>query len=141
MGFALLFPILAVVYQNWLLLSFCLVWFFVSRAIRSISHLREHPEDIVHLPLAAIIIVVIALPIKLWAFMTMNTHGWLTRVHHRIGGEAPTEISLGGSHAAVALIPIAAHAGGGGLESHMDQHSAAPARRKARTKSRRKAYK
>ena len=43
------------------------------------------------LPVVALIVITIALPIKLWAFVTMNKQGWLTR------HAAPTKIVDRGS--------------------------------------------
>jgi cellulose synthase/poly-beta-1,6-N-acetylglucosamine synthase-like glycosyltransferase len=70
------------------------VWIFVGRAIRGVSHLREHPEDLRVLPALALVTILVALPIKAWAFLTMNRHGWLTRRSGQIGGEGQTEASL-----------------------------------------------
>jgi N-acetylglucosaminyltransferase len=39
----------------------------------------------------------VALPIKLYALVTMNRQGWLTRSGDRIGGEAQSEASLLGT--------------------------------------------
>jgi hyaluronan synthase len=93
--FLALLPIpLAVIDENWLLLGILLIWLFIGRALRGISHLREYPRDILVLPLVELIIILIALPIKTWAALTMNTHGWLTRSNDQIGGEGQTEASL-----------------------------------------------
>jgi cellulose synthase/poly-beta-1,6-N-acetylglucosamine synthase-like glycosyltransferase len=94
MGFAMGYLALSVINANWGLLLFGLVWVLLGRALRGISHLREHPRDIVALPLLALVTIIIALPIKTWAALTMNTHGWLTRQHTQIGGEGQTEASL-----------------------------------------------
>ena len=40
------------------------------------------------LPLITVMVILIALPIKLYAFLTMNKQGWLTRSATTIGGEA-----------------------------------------------------
>ncbi len=91
---ALLFTFFALFAQNWLLFGISLVWLFLGRAIRSISHLREHPRDLLLLPLVTLVVIFIALPIKTWAALTMNTQGWLTRASSRIGGAGQTEASL-----------------------------------------------
>jgi hyaluronan synthase len=39
-------------------------------------------------------ILYVALPIKLWAFVSMNKQGWLTRNAKSIGGEGQSEASL-----------------------------------------------
>jgi hyaluronan synthase len=46
------------------------------------------------LPLVAVMTIVVALPVKTYAFLTMNVHGWLTRSADQIGGEAQTAASL-----------------------------------------------
>ncbi|MFZ4664626.1 MAG: glycosyltransferase [Caldilineaceae bacterium] len=86
-GFALL-------YLHWSFGVAALLWLLLSRTIRSISHLREHPRDILFLPLLALCVIMIALPIKSWAFITMNKQGWLTRTTTSIGGEGQLEASL-----------------------------------------------
>ncbi|QWT25302.1 glycosyltransferase [Subtercola sp. PAMC28395] len=73
---------------------FALLWVFIGRGIRGISHLWRRPEDIWLLPLVTIITAFIALPIKTYALFTMNTQGWLTRSADSIGGEGQTEASL-----------------------------------------------
>jgi N-acetylglucosaminyltransferase len=88
---------------NWLLLVGRLSWLLVSRLIRSFSHLREQPRDIVLLPLVTFCVIIIALPIKIWAFISMNKHGWLTRTTVSIGGEGQTEASLYGMKAALEI--------------------------------------
>jgi hyaluronan synthase len=60
----------------------------VPRAIRGSSHLKRHPLEIFLLPLLAVVVVFIALPLKTYAFFTMNKQGWLTRRSDLIGGEA-----------------------------------------------------
>jgi N-acetylglucosaminyltransferase len=94
MFFPVFYLLLTLVNQEWLLFAGGLVWVLAGRAIRSISHLREHPRDIVYLPLVAGLIIYIALVIKFWAFVSMNKHGWLTRVHTSVGGEGQSEASL-----------------------------------------------
>jgi cellulose synthase/poly-beta-1,6-N-acetylglucosamine synthase-like glycosyltransferase len=69
-------------------------WLLAGRGIRGISHLRERPSDIWLLPLIAVTTIAIALPVKTYALLTMNTHGWLTRSADQIGGEAQTAASL-----------------------------------------------
>ncbi len=92
--FALAYIFWMVIHSLWLLVAAGLVWLFIGRLIRSISHLYEHPKDIWLLPLLTLIVITIALPIKTWAFLTMNTHGWLTRTATSKGGEAQSEDSL-----------------------------------------------
>jgi hyaluronan synthase len=94
---ALSFVVEATLHQQWGLVGLGVATTLVGRAIRSVSHLREHREDLLLLPLVTLVVVGIALPIKAWALLTMNTQGWLTRHSDRIAGEAQTERSLHGS--------------------------------------------
>ncbi len=69
-------------------------WLIAGRAIRGLSHLRERLSDIWVLPLVAVLTIIIALPVKSYALLTMNKHGWLTRNADQIGGEGQTAASL-----------------------------------------------
>jgi cellulose synthase/poly-beta-1,6-N-acetylglucosamine synthase-like glycosyltransferase len=71
-----------------------LAWVVVGRGIRGLSHLRRRPSDILLLPLVTLVVIFIALPIKLYAFFTMNKQGWLTRDAASIGGEGQTAATL-----------------------------------------------
>jgi N-acetylglucosaminyltransferase len=73
-----------------------LVWLIVGRGIRGYSHLRRHPQDIVLLPLVAIVVAMIALPIKLYAFLSLNKQGWLTRTSDSLGAEGQGAATLVG---------------------------------------------
>jgi hyaluronan synthase len=73
-----------------------LAWLLVGRAVRGLSHLRERPTDIAVLPLVAFMTLFIALPLKAYAFATMNRQGWLTRRTDLVGGEAQGAASLAG---------------------------------------------
>jgi hyaluronan synthase len=72
-----------------------LVWLVVGRGIRSASHLMRRPSDLLFLPLVTVVIAFIALPVKTYAFVTMNKQGWLTRTADSFGGEGQSEASLG----------------------------------------------
>ncbi len=74
-------------------------WLFVGRAIRSFSHLRRRPSDLLILPLVTLVIAMVALPIKTYALVTMNKQGWLTRRADLTGGEGQDEASLTASPA------------------------------------------
>ena len=71
----------------------------LGRGIRGFSHLRRHPGTIFLLPLVALVVILIALPIKLYAFVTMNKQGWLTRTDDQIGGDGQTASRLIGAEA------------------------------------------
>lgn len=69
-------------------------WLLLGRMIRGFSHLRRHPKDILILPILALTVIFIALPIKVFAFLTMNKQGWLTRHDDTIGGDGQSAASL-----------------------------------------------
>jgi hyaluronan synthase len=94
MFFPLFYLAVAIANQDWALLLLGVIWMIVGRGIRSISHLREHPKDILLLPLVTVMIIYIAFVVKLWAFVSMNKQGWLTRTQTSMGGEGQTEASL-----------------------------------------------
>lgn len=71
-------------------------WLFGGRALRGFSHLREHPREIVILPAIVATTITLALPVKLFALITMNRQGWLTRTAQQHGGEGQTSASLVG---------------------------------------------
>lgn len=73
-------------------------WLLLGRAVRGLSHLRRRPSDLVVLPLVALMTVFVALPVKLFAFLTMNRQGWLTRRSDLIGGEAQGAFTVAGPH-------------------------------------------
>jgi hyaluronan synthase len=49
---------------------------------------------VLFLPLVALVIALVALPIKTYALFTMNKQGWLTRRPDLTGGEGQSEASL-----------------------------------------------
>jgi N-acetylglucosaminyltransferase len=69
-------------------------WLLVGRGIRGYSNLRRNPKDLLILPVLALTVILIALPIKVWAFITMNRQGWLTRRAGQIGGDGQASDSL-----------------------------------------------
>jgi cellulose synthase/poly-beta-1,6-N-acetylglucosamine synthase-like glycosyltransferase len=68
--------------------TIALVWLLIGRSIRGLSHLRRRPSDILILPLVAVTTILIAMPVKTLAILTMNRQGWLTRHSNLIGAEA-----------------------------------------------------
>jgi cellulose synthase/poly-beta-1,6-N-acetylglucosamine synthase-like glycosyltransferase len=79
---------------GWQALALSLAWVLLGRAIRSYSHLRRHPADLLILPVVAVVVALVALPIKTYALVTMNKQGWLTRRAGLTGGEGQDEASL-----------------------------------------------
>ena len=94
MGFAVAYLCAWVLHPQLLIALAAVGWLLLGRGLRGISHLRERPSDIWLLPLVAVLTIAIALPIKAYAVLTMNRHGWLTRNDNQMGGEGQTAASL-----------------------------------------------
>ncbi|GER22258.1 hypothetical protein NCCP1664_07550 [Zafaria cholistanensis] len=75
-------------------------WLLLGRGIRGISHLRRHPKDLLILPVLAFAVIIVALPIKMYAFVTMNKQGWLTRRADQTGGDGQDAKTLQSSEEA-----------------------------------------
>ena len=74
-------------------LAIVLAWAVVGRALRATSHLRENPRDLALAPLMAVVVSLIALPVKALAMITMNKQGWLTRRDRdRVQGQGEIEV-------------------------------------------------
>jgi N-acetylglucosaminyltransferase len=84
-----------------------LLWLVLARGIRGISHLRRHPQEIVILPVVVLVVIFIALPIKVFALVTMNKQGWLTRSANAFGGDGQTSGTLTSAAAPPASAPLA----------------------------------
>jgi hypothetical protein len=79
---------------GWTAAAIVLGWAVVGRTLRGISHLRERPRDIRIAPVVALTVAFIALPVKLWAALTLNRQGWLTRhAGARVLGQAEIGVS------------------------------------------------
>lgn len=94
MGISLTYLFLALDHVPAYSAALLVAWVFIGRGIRGLSHLREHPKDLLILPLVVVLVVFIALPIKLLAFLTMNRQGWLTRHVDQVGGLGQSGASL-----------------------------------------------
>ena len=89
-----------------------LLWACIARALRGFSHLREHPADLLITPVMVAVVMSIALPVKAWAFLSMNRQGWLTRTdEERVMGQA--EIAAGGPVVAPVRVNALAELGDG----------------------------
>lgn len=97
MGMALAYLVIARTDPGWRGVAFASTWLMAGRLVRSVSHLWRHPGDLVLLPLVTLVVIMISLPIKLFAFFTMNRQGWLTRHQDQIGGDGQSAASLGRS--------------------------------------------
>jgi cellulose synthase/poly-beta-1,6-N-acetylglucosamine synthase-like glycosyltransferase len=94
MGLAVTYLVAWLMHPGLIVPAVAIGWLLLGRTVRGISHLRQKPGDFWVLPLVAVMTIVVALPVKTYAFLTMNVHGWLTRSSDQIGGEAQSAASL-----------------------------------------------
>jgi cellulose synthase/poly-beta-1,6-N-acetylglucosamine synthase-like glycosyltransferase len=94
MGFAMWYLGQWLLHPGPIIPAIAIAWLLLGRCLRGISHLRQRPGDIWVLPLVALMTIIVALPVKTYAFLTMNVHGWLTRSSDQVGGEAQSAASL-----------------------------------------------
>lgn len=55
------------------------LWLLAGRALKGFRHLREQPAALLLLPFITVVFVVVMVPIKLYALLTLNRQGWVTR--------------------------------------------------------------
>jgi N-acetylglucosaminyltransferase len=94
MGLTIAYLLLSRVDGTTLSIEVAIGWVLLTRAIRGFSHLRQHPQELLLLPILTLTVIFIALPIKLYAFLTMNRQGWLTRHADTVGGDGQSARSL-----------------------------------------------
>jgi N-acetylglucosaminyltransferase len=94
MGMTLFYLIFARLELTPLGIGAAAAWLLAGRGIRGFSHLRRTPRDLLILPVLALTVILIALPIKLLAFATMNKQGWLTRRAGQVGGDGQAGATL-----------------------------------------------
>lgn len=94
MGLSLFYLIFSRLELTTIGIAAALGWLLLGRGIRGISHLARQPKDLLLLPVLAFAVILVALPIKVYAFFTMNKQGWLTRHADQIGGDGQSARSL-----------------------------------------------
>lgn len=68
----------AVYFQHFLAATFLFIWWFVSRTVKLLPHLREVPEDIRILPVYIFAQFYLAV-LKIFALLTLDFQSWITR--------------------------------------------------------------
>lgn len=62
----------------WIPATIILCWWIISRGVKMFPHLKRRPQDILILP-AFILYSFFTAIVKIYAFFTLNTQGWITR--------------------------------------------------------------
>ncbi|MDO8498932.1 MAG: glycosyltransferase [bacterium] len=70
--------VISLILGLWIPAGIILVWWLVSRSVKMYPHLRRRPQDLKILPIFVLYSFLTAI-IKLYAFFTLNTQGWITR--------------------------------------------------------------
>jgi hyaluronan synthase len=76
---AVFFLVRGIMNQDWLLVAVSAMWLVLGRAIKGIGHLFSEPSSVIYVPLVTIIFIVVMIPVKVYALITMNRQGWITR--------------------------------------------------------------
>jgi hyaluronan synthase len=63
-----------------------LAWWWVSRAVKILPHLRRRPSSVLLVPVFVLVTFVMSV-IKIWALVTVRQQRWLTRDVAVVGGE------------------------------------------------------
>lgn len=71
--------IAGIVQGEWVIVLITTVWLLIGRSIKGIGHLVREPRTIFYLPLITLIFVGVMIPIKIYALVTLNRQGWITR--------------------------------------------------------------
>lgn len=64
---------------NYALAGAVVLWLVVGRGVKGFRHLRRDPSAFVFLPFIALVSILVMIPIKLYALLTLNRQGWVTR--------------------------------------------------------------
>jgi hyaluronan synthase len=70
-------------------------WIVLGRAIKGFRHLLNRPSAVLLLPVIALVFIVVMIPVKLVALLTLNRQGWVTRTEESAiaEGQASTTLS------------------------------------------------
>lgn len=73
-----IFFIFSIISANWTLAIAILIWWHISRFVKLFPHFKRRPQDIVILPIFIVFNFLTSI-IKIYALITLNTQGWVTR--------------------------------------------------------------
>jgi N-acetylglucosaminyltransferase len=89
--------VLSIVRDHWALAFLTASWLFLGRGVKGIGHLVREPETILFLPLIALVFILVMIPVKGYALVTMNKQGWLTRtIDEAVAAGQGSETLFGG---------------------------------------------
>jgi N-acetylglucosaminyltransferase len=80
--------------HRWGLAALALSWLMAGRAIKGIGHILREPRGLVYLPLITAIFIVVMIPVKFYALVTMNRQGWITRTAENAVADGQAAVTL-----------------------------------------------
>ncbi len=99
--FTLLVPVsllaFAVVDRRTALAVAIALWLMLGRAIKGFRHLWNDPAALLILPFVTVVFIAVMIPIKLYALLTLNRQGWVTRTSDDAVAEGQASSTLSSS--------------------------------------------
>ncbi len=86
--------VVAAVQGSWTLAFITTIWLLVGLGLKGIGHLVRAPWTLVYLPLMTLVFIAVMIPVKLYALVTMNRQGWITRTPEQAVAEGQTAATL-----------------------------------------------
>jgi hyaluronan synthase len=80
------FMVIGLVRQDWLFVGLLAAWWWLSRSIKLLPHLRRRPSSVLLVPPFVLLSFAMAV-LKLYALATLRTQRWLTRDVEVVGDE------------------------------------------------------
>jgi hyaluronan synthase len=81
--------------HHWALAALVGSWLLLGRAIKGVGHLFSEPEALLFLPLITVVFIVVMIPVKVYALLTLNRQGWITRRDDGGVAEGQASVTLG----------------------------------------------
>ena len=94
LSIATFFLVESLLERQWWLACIAAGWLMFGRAIKGVGHLFSEPRALLYLPLITLVFIVVMIPIKFYALVTMNKQGWITRTADGAVAEGQTVATL-----------------------------------------------
>ena len=82
-------------HHHWALAALVWSWLLLGRAIKGVGHLFSEPEAVLFLPLITLVFILVMIPVKVYALLTLNKQGWITRREDGGVAEGQASVTLG----------------------------------------------
>ncbi len=88
------FFVYGLVAHHWALATLAWCWMILGRGIKGVGHIVSEPEVLLYLPLITVVFILVMIPVKFYALVTLNKQGWITRRQDRAVAEGQSSASL-----------------------------------------------